>query len=888
MKKFKKKMYIAAFGVLTTVCASSLWMGVSSLSTASAAVTEQLVYSDDFNAETLSDNWTATDAAISSEYCSLRVQPSEYAWPGHILCQGYKMDGDCRLEIKMQELPADNASWVALSFGAPSTISIFEKSSGAFIFMDDQTSLFKEGKSVGYDFNYSPKGNVVGNDVATVVLDFVKRSSGTYDITYIVKNGDEVLGNTLIENFTVQDGYFGFNTYGTHFDILSFDVYEGEEKVYTDDFSSSQMSYDDNVIKNSAWVALAPFTSKTASIAPVGKLDLSTMGASAVYKDAFVQKSTGVAVLYELSAQFDFSRADLGVASGFEIAKPTLSEEGVFVGLVRNSAGYQIVFSAGERKEELLVAGNPTDGIWNVRLAVNYDNSITLFANDFRITFELDSKAEGYFGIKTSDDYASSGVGAFVDDFSFRRYTYSDSDAKDMKMNFEGTREYEDEDGKYYQYYYSTKDWYAGSNVRLSNHGFADNGYVLFGNASVDSTFGPKVKYSDCIVRFDITLVGSDYYYDNPDSYYDTPTGTGACEAECFGLQFGSKSYKNNYVNTQSLGIATYSQKDGDKYVGAKSVYYTTNCNLASNSDGVVYCANADRVSGNEYDLFRKSATYNFMYVIKNGTVSMHFKEASEDESVLGIVREYVTGVETNGYLAVYGANGVDFRLDNLSIISLDRNYTSSAYACGEDLQTLRVDVAKGDELAAFDADSNALTTKAVTGSNITRVTLGEVNHLTYKQGGLEIVFSGRGALVSYGQKTEEITFNMPLLFRGATIEICRIDDTVSVGFANAGAPLTVIDDNTYSVSGFEVAGREKISLSAQGGIKITKITIFNLDSKVSMETRNFDAETDIIQPWIERKSAQDKGCNSVVGASSAILLIPAVWILKRKKNDNE
>lgn len=887
MKKFNKKMYIAVLGVLTTACASLLWTNVGSLNTASAAVTEQLVYSDNFNAETISDNWAATDATILSEYCSLRVQPSEYAWPGHILCQGYKMDGDCRLEIKLQELPADNASWVALSFGAPSTISIFEKSSGAFIFMDDQTSLFKEGKSIGYDFNYSPKGNTVGNEVSTVVLDFVQRSDDTYDITYIVKIGDEVLGNTSIENFTVQDGYFGFNSYGTHFDILSFDVYEGEEKVYTDDFSNSQMSYDNNVIKNSAWVALAPFTSKTASIAPVGKLDLSALGASVVYKDAFVQKSTSVAILYEISAKFDFSKADFGVASGFEIAKPTLSEEGVFVGLVRNSAGYQMVFSAGERKEELLVAGNPTDSIWDVRLAVNYDNSITIFANDFRITFELDGKAEGHFAIKTSDDYVSSGVGAFVDDFSFRRYAYSDSDAKDMKMNFEGTREYEDEDGKYYQYYYSTKDWYAGSNVRVSNYGFANNGYVLFGNASVDSTFGPKVKYSDCIVRFDVTLVGSDYYYDNPDNYYDTPTGTGACEAECFGLQFGSKSYKNNYVNTQSLGIATYSQKDGDKYVGAKSVYYTTNCNLASNSGGVVYRAKAEQTSENEYDLFRKSATYNFMYVIKNGTVSMHFKEANEPESVLGIVREYVTGVETNGYLAVYGANGVDFRLDNLSITTLDRNYTSSAYAGGEDLQTMRVDVANGDTLAAFDVDANALTTKSVTGSNITRVTLGEVNNLTYKQGGLEIAFSGRGAMVSYGQKTEEITFNMPLLFRGATIEICRIDDTVSVGFANAGAPLTVIDDNTYSVSGFAEAGREKISLSAQGGMKITKIAIFNLDSKVAIEARNFNEETDIIQPWVERKTIQETGCNSVVGASSVILVIPVVWILKRKKKDN-
>lgn len=878
MKNLKKRRYTAVLGILATVCASSILVGVNGWHTAKAAVIEQTVYSDNFNTETLSDHWTATDAAISSEYFSLRVQPSEYAWPGHILCQGYKMEGNCRLEMKTQELPADNASWFAFSFGAPSTISIFEKASGALIFMNGQTSLFKKGETTGQNFPYSPKGEAMGNDIATVVLDFVKSSAEAYDITYTVKKGEEVLGTSLIENFEVQDGYFGFNTYGTHFDVLSFDVYEGEEKVYADNFSTSQMSYDDNVVKNSAWVALAPFTSKTVSIAPVGKLDVSTIGASAVYKDAFVQKSTGVSVLYEISAEFDFSRADLGIATGFEIAKITKDAEGIFLGLVRKATGYQMVLSAGERKENLLLSGNPADGIWKMKLAVNYDNSISITANDFRTSFDLGETIEGYLGITTLDGYANSGHGALVDDFLFQRYIYNNSVAEDMKMNFEGTREYEDEDGKYYQYYYPTKDWYAGSNVRVANHGFADNGYVLFGNASVDSTFGPKIKYGDCIVRFDVTLVGSDYYYDNPDTYYDTPTGAGACDAECFGLQFGSKSYKNNYVNTQSLGIATYN---------AKSVYYTTNCNSASNSDGVVYRANAEPVPGNEYDLFRKSVTYNFMYVIQNGTVSMHFKESTEDESVLGIVREYVTGVETNGYVAVYGANGVDFRLDNLSITNLERNYTSSAFIGGEDLQTLRVDVANGDALSAFDAEGNSLITKAVTGSNITRFTLGEVNNLTYKQGGLEIAFSGSGATISDGTTRKDIAFEMPLLLRGATIEICRVHDTISIGFANAGAPLSVIDESVYSASGFKVAGRDKISLSAQGGIKISKIAIFNLDSKVSIEARNFNEETDVIQPWVKRKSVQDKGCNSVVGVSSAILLIPVLGILKRKKNDN-
>ena len=145
MKKQKKKIYTAVVGALAIACASSAWMGVSGWYTADAAVTDQPVYSDNFNAQALSDNWTATNASIAADYSSLRVQPTEYAWPGHILCQGYKLDGDCRLVMKVQELPIPNASWFALSFGVPSTVSIFEKASGALIFTQEQTLLFKEG-----------------------------------------------------------------------------------------------------------------------------------------------------------------------------------------------------------------------------------------------------------------------------------------------------------------------------------------------------------------------------------------------------------------------------------------------------------------------------------------------------------------------------------------------------------------------------------------------------------------------------------------------------------------------------------------------------------------------------------------------------------------------
>lgn len=454
-------------------------------------------------------------------------------------------------------------------------------------------------------------------------------------------------------------------------------------------------------------------------------------------------------------------------------------------------------------------------------------------------------------------------------------------------MNFEGTREFEDEDGKYYTYYAPLKDWYLGSNVRLANYDFAENGYALFGNASTDSSFGPKTKFNDCIVRFDVTMVGSDYYYDNPEDYFNTPTGAGACDAECFGLQFGSDSYKNLYTNAQSLGIATYN---------GKSIYYTTNCTRTVQENEIVHRPN----SNEEYDLFKKSATYNFMYVIKDGTVTMHFKEASEPESVLGIVRERVTGVKTNGYVAVYGSNGVDFRLDNFSVTNLERTLTSSAYDGGDDLQTLRVDLSKGDTLSAFNQTNNSLTTKGVVGSHIARFTLGDVNGLTYAQGDLSIAFTENGATVSDGVKTEEIVFDMPLLYNGATVEIYRIADEITIAFANAGKPLSSLDENIYTVKGLQYADRENIKIATDSRITLSKIALFNLDSKMTIAARNFNSDTDIMQPWVERENIQGKdinavsseengGCGSVVGVSGLLCLLPvvAVWIFAKKEKEN-
>ncbi len=870
--KTKRKHIIAVILAFIGFCAFALSLNGEKF--ASAEIAEQTVYSDSFNAKSLSDSWSATDADVLSEYSSLRVLPDHYGWGAHIICSGYKLTGSCRLELELEQLPGGDERWFALSFGVSSVSNIFEKHSGAFIFANGVTQVFKKGADAGKTFSFSPL-DVSSPERKTIIVDFEKTSDveDIYKITFTLKKNGSQINSTTLTDFEVEDGYFGFNSYNVNFDVLQFNVYEGDTPVYKDDFSQSKIAYANTADKTANWHANSEWVETAVGIAPVGSLNLKQIGSSAIYKQPFEKAYDNVSVLYKMSAKFDFSKASLKVATGFEIGKNSLAGSGTFVGIKREYTGYYLVVYDGQELEQRKININAVNGEITVTLSAYYDNTVKVTIGSITESISVDT-VEGYYGFKTSDCCGKTGDGACADDFEFICKIYKEKNVTDKGINFEGTRKYEDEDGEYYRYYYSAKEWYAGSKVRLGNYDVADSGYVLFSNAQPNSSFGPKTRYGDCIVRFNITFVGNGYYYDNPTEY------NGECDNEFFGLWFGADGYSNIVENTQALGIST---------VNGKSMYNKMNCTLEINTEDTTVRSASD--STKEYDLFRKNATYNFMYVIKNGTVTMHFKEAGEDESVLEVVRERVSGVKTEGYLAVFGTLGIDFKLDDFSVTSLDRSYTSSEYLGADNLETLRLDTAKGDSLSkAFASNDNTLTTTGVVGSNIARITLGDVNAFTYKHGDLNIVFSENGAQITDGNVTKTVEFSKKLTLSGATIEITRIGGTVTIAFVNADAPLAALDDETYEVSGFKSPAREKLSIELNSADGLEKVAIFNLDSNVTLSARDFNAETDITEPWPVRESLQSnsKGCSGSINGLNAVLggtlLVAMAFLLKKEK----
>ena len=63
--------------------------------------------------------------------------------------------------------------------------------------------------------------------------------------------------------------------------------------------------------------------------------------------------------------------------------------------------------------------------------------------------------------------------------------------------------------------------------------------------------------------------------------------------------------------------------------------------------------------------------TYNVMFIVKNRTVKVYFKEENEPIENLAICRAEYGGVDTYGYVSVFGRNGISFELTELKITNM-------------------------------------------------------------------------------------------------------------------------------------------------------------------------------------------------------------------------
>lgn len=235
-------------------------------------------------------------------------------------------------------------------------------------------------------------------------------------------------------------------------------------------------------------------------------------------------------------------------------------------------------------------------------------------------------------------------------------YVPKNATASDMSTDFSGLKTTVDKDGTVYDYYLNRAKWYIGSSVGLPIYTPRERtDYLMFMNSTNNSAFGPKAKYDEYIIQCDITISS----FGN--------------NGQMVGLSFGRNAY--SVITQYTTAVGFYMQVSEANQLN-RTIIYTYNCRLDNNSDSkVIY-----KEDGTEEYMWptvneqnkRVSTTYNIMFVVKNRSVSVHYKRADEDVAVLNRVRATVKDVNTYGYPAIFGIGSVGFKMQNFRIININ------------------------------------------------------------------------------------------------------------------------------------------------------------------------------------------------------------------------
>lgn len=889
-----KKIWIA---VLAAVLAAAFIAGGY---TASASAVLNEVYSDDFSSSEIKDEWIASgDAALSKERDALQIRPENYDWTGNVIYRGYSLEQSCRVEFTIYTLQVGANGWLAFAYGNGSDRGAFPYAGGALIFMGDLTQIFaNNGSSLGNSGlgnpNFSPLASSLRENGARVSVSFNRVAENNWDITYSV--ADAVTGTAVgSRTYSAEScsGFFSFNSNMVQADICDLRVYEGEELAAQDNFSASAVSYADRSDSSAAWVATAAFSESEAFIAPVSKLDLRVPGSAVTYSVPFRAQGNDTDILYTLETVFFPESLSAGIAAGFEIARrdPEDTQTGIFYGFTVEGTAVRAVkvYGAQTERRDLLNVSSLEDGLL-LSLAVYRTGKAVLSIGENDYSFGCE-KTDGYFSMTCKDTFGAGGSGALADDFVYRTAALLTSDAPDEAVNFDGVRESEMSGQTYYEYYLSSKEWFIGSAVSTGRYNSNQpDGYLQFINSNVRSMFGPRQRYADFVVRFDLMMPGEAY-------------GT-EYNGQQFGLAFAKKSINENNENATSLNLALY---DGNTSVIGKNITFTEgrNANAAVGATQFRLMRHDDPETS--YNIYQAEDTlYNFIFVVRGGYISMYFKEADEPESVLGVLRARYYCGDTYGYVSVTGNNGASFRVNNFSVTNLSETAPAAAYAgAGERQETARCDFSQGsaqgfafegtvENGAAQVTESSALATQGTAFGGILRLYLGNADGApVIRIGTREISFAADGSgvvLHGFGDETS-INFSRTLSFDGAVIEVYCMGGELEVSFRNAGEPLSVLENTEISVSA--VPERAVWQLNTQSGsVAVEKACFYNLDCTATILPRDFNPETDVTQAWVVKPSLQGDGNNAlIIGLSvgggvlvAAAVVVAILAVMKKKK----
>lgn len=829
-----------------------------------ASFDEVQQFNDDFNNKTIKSKWVNNNAEIKSDYSSLRIVPDGQEWGASLIYSKYRVTSNVsKVEISFDVQQLANAGWLGFAVGQPTTKSPFSSGQYGFVFTSESTQYFVTQGSAGLKEDTTEAGRPSSFTPLSVPyvarnasFTFSRQSDNTFLLDYKVKDkSGNLIGsktNVIVPNI---EGYFSFNAYSSKNELLTFVVKDDHEEagvlktICEEDFSKSTVLYASSGTADAEWYANT-FTEKDVSCGIIGKANLSKPGSSLTYETPFENSNNEkLNKLYKLQSTFYLGEMSKEAKTGFEISKDSIESSGLFYGIEKAESGYYLIASNGESfsKTKCVFEDGNIDQSIKLDLNVYFDGSVVL-SDGINSLEGKTNKVNGYFGLKTLGSSSDSLIGGKADDFSFEKSFYLDRTSADVGQSFGGTKESFDEYGANYEFFISNHDWHIGPLVRMPVYSTknAKDPYILFSNSSITSAFGPKVKYKDFIARFDVDI--------------QSDCNSASFNGAALGLQVGKKTYQIGYANANSLGIQ----------------YYNGIC-VPLGTQTTLNQTEVDKLSKTNY--FRKNTVLNFLYIVRNNKIEMHYKTSDQPDSELAEAK--ISGIynTTDGYAAVYGTNGLSFKLKNFAITNLDYDLKDSAYIGKDYTETIRHDFANNDKTDGLVLnnssvlnnklkinDGGSVKTEHKLNGNIVRFKVFSIEkQLVIKQGNVSFSLedsTSKKIIVSNSNLTKEIDLGKDFNFTNALFELKHCGTKIELRYASGDKPLAFIDSNIIQLDEMlEFVNEEsEIEITSKNGVSnIKELSIFNLDNHITIPARNYDPNLDYFDPWVRRDPIQKK-----------------------------
>lgn len=663
--------------------------------TANAETVKVLSYEDNFDSAALDDTvWHMTGGVKhNAGYSALRLSGIN-VWGQYVVLQGTQLKNEWNnFTVEFDADWLNTASgWTGIFFGNPSPTGLFNNSRN-FLHIstgaDRQTAgsdeegtgirLCPKAAGSGFESTYGKtkfftsdvwkKGDLSsGGEVVRIRLQFDKaEGSDEHILTFGWKFASDENGAYTEYSFgslpMSVNGYMGFTTYGTTvFEMRNFSIVADGEKVFSDDFTESDVSYPSLPSGMAKWRCVGVTEAKVycGNICTVDFADV--MNGNLVYLNELSENPycTGSFEMSYTVGQDEIT-SETYIGSGFGLPSITdPADKTGYVGFRKDGDVYKMTLI-----KEGVITGNeiefsvPSGLTLDLKFKGEYGKNISVYVNDNFIAKFHGVDFNGYMAIGAlSLVETATGNKTSIDNFVLYEYETLFADNGDYRIDFKGRKTSEASGGgERKDFWYNTRKWVRYGDVKEPNLTINQNrNYIMFQDTRMEAGFSPKAQFGDFIARFDFKVSSLD----------DT-----SIMLAPFGLSFG----RENLASTSGSAPGVYFQPiTSAATVDGKTVYTITGTRVVGLNMTTAGGGTGEVIDLNVFD--NTDDWYTCMVVMSNRTVKVYLKKTSDGSSDFGKPLITFTNVDAHGYVAVTynpsGSNYAYYWATNISVIGTD------------------------------------------------------------------------------------------------------------------------------------------------------------------------------------------------------------------------